>query len=411
MASKVRVHAKSLKWAALGIIDAYVKMYPHATLEDLNKTFPNRELGFGTDRDLLMTQKGLEKFVASTESTKDDEMLANWKETDYFVTMADGTKISFKPLYIWTKEKFQKLESMAKRYDVEVASFEEWQAGKKGSYSLEYLNGYVPPVTGKKSNKWLWIALGILALLALIFFFLGKSCSEEKVVPVVQNERVSDTDEENLNVTKHEQNEVDETDDANANEPEVSIFSKKKDPFSADMVKVKVEGTFKGTFTDFYISKYEVTQAQWLAVMGTRPSEFYGDNNPVENVSLNDIQEFLKKLNAMTGKKYRLPTSAEWAFAAKGGSRPKGYLYAGSDSVDEVAWCGENSDRKTHPVGKKKPNSLGLYDMSGNVYEWCENGDVRGGSWNYGEGYCAVSNRECYPPSYHSNNLGFRLAL
>ncbi|MCQ2218011.1 MAG: OmpA family protein [Paludibacteraceae bacterium] len=227
MASKIRVHAKSLKWAALGIIDAYVKMYPHATLEDLNKAFPNRELGFGTDRDLLMSQEGLEKFVESTESTKDDEMLANWKETGYFVTMADGTKISFKPLYIWTKEKFQKLESMAKLYDVEVASFEEWQAGKKGSYSLEYLNGYVPPVPEKKNNKWLWILLAAMAVLALIvFFLLGKSCSNEKVVvtervvtvtdtiTVIKVEKEIEVIEKNFNAAKFEQGAVDLMDDA-----------------------------------------------------------------------------------------------------------------------------------------------------------------------------------------------------
>ncbi len=186
------------------------------------------------------------------------------------------------------------------------------------------------------------------------------------------------------------------------------------------------------TVTDFYIGKYEVTQAQWKAVMGNNPSRFQGDNLPVENVSWNDIQEFIKKLNRLTGKKYRLPTEAEWEYAARGGKKSKGYKYAGSNSIGEVAWYDSNSGYETHPVGQKQPNELGLYDMSGNVWEWCQDwygnynsssqtnpsgpasGSYRvlhGGSWSYYARNCRVSNRDSNSPSSRRHNYGFRLVL
>jgi formylglycine-generating enzyme required for sulfatase activity len=189
----------------------------------------------------------------------------------------------------------------------------------------------------------------------------------------------------------------------------------------------------KVTVSSFYIGKYPVTQAQWEAVMGNNPSEFKNcENCPVENVSWYDCQGFIQKLNAKTGKTYRLPTEAEWEYAARGGKRSKGYKYAGSNEIEAVAWYGGNSNDKTHPVGQKKPNELGIYDMTGNVWEWCcdwygesyynsspgnnpkgpESGRyrvLRGGSWgNFAES-CLVAGRNDWDPGRRGDYLGFRL--
>ncbi len=189
------------------------------------------------------------------------------------------------------------------------------------------------------------------------------------------------------------------------------------------------------TVDDFKMGKYEVTQAQWKAVMGTNPSRFQGcDNCPVESVSWNDVQDFIKKLNKQTGKKFRLPTEAEWEFAARGGSKSKGFKYAGSNNIDEVAWYGSNSASKTHPVGTKKANELGLYDMSGNVFEWvedcwkdtyknapsdgktwtvgnCNTRVLRGGSWYYDSVLCRSSFRYYFIPDNRDSFIGFRCVL
>ncbi len=186
------------------------------------------------------------------------------------------------------------------------------------------------------------------------------------------------------------------------------------------------------TLSDFTIGKTEVTQAQWVAVMGSNPSSFKGDNLPVEQVSWDDVQVFLGKLNAKTGKTYRLPTEAEWEYAAGGGVGQKWAGTNDENSLGEYAWYMANYNRTTHAVGTKQPNQFGLYDMSGNVKEWCsdwyssyssspQNNPkgassgvmrvLRGGCWDDIAGHCSVSSRYTDGPGHGYLRQGFRLVL
>jgi formylglycine-generating enzyme required for sulfatase activity len=186
---------------------------------------------------------------------------------------------------------------------------------------------------------------------------------------------------------------------------------------------------------DFYLGKYEVTQGQWEKVMGDNPSHFKGRENPVEQVSWNDVQQYIDRLNSQSGRKYRLPTEAEWGYAARSGGKIEKYSGTSrEEALDEYAWHTENSGSGAHPVGQKKPNGLGLYDMSGNVWEWCAdcyNDDYykispknnpkgpgsgnrrvsRGGSWRSHPGSVRAARRAKSVPAYQGNNEGFRLCL
>ena len=200
--------------------------------------------------------------------------------------------------------------------------------------------------------------------------------------------------------------------------------------------------THNVTLSDFYIGKYEVTQAQWQAVMGKSVSQIasennwntygVGDNYPMYDISYNDCQEFIRKLNQLTGLNFRLPTEAEWEYAARGGKKSRGYKYAGGNDIGSVAWYNDNSGSKTHPVGTRQANELGPYDMSGNVLEWCQdwygayssssqtnptgsysgsNRVLLGGSWFSVARDCRVSYRNYYAPDNRDDFLGLRLAL
>ena len=190
--------------------------------------------------------------------------------------------------------------------------------------------------------------------------------------------------------------------------------------------------THQVTLSSYYIGETEVTQELWEAVMGSNPSHFKGSNRPVEQVSWNYCQEFITKLNTMTGKCFRLPSEAEWEYAARGGSRSRGYKYSGSDNIYDVAWFEKNSNNESHPVATKLPNELGLYDMSGNVSEWCsdsygsyssssqtnptgpKSGSYRvgrGSSWDCSAEHCRLSLRTGDLPVISFNDCGLRLAL
>ena len=200
------------------------------------------------------------------------------------------------------------------------------------------------------------------------------------------------------------------------------------------------------TLDSFYMAEFVVTEDLWEAVMNENKSKesrgflgrLFGNNKvprpregyPKTMISWNDCQKFIKKLNQLTGKNFRLPTEAEWEYVARGGNKNRGNKYSGGNIIEDVAWYSENSWATTHKVGAKSPNELGIYDMSGNVWEWCGDwyGDYtssahanptgptsgsfrvyRGGSWYRNASYCRVSNRGNYAPDYHYSDLGFRL--
>ena len=288
-----------------------------------------------------------------------------------------------------------------------------------------------------KIPKWLKITgLGCAGTVTLsfacmlFFFFVGVFLGDEELEPV------SDTEETWV--------------DADSDVAELPVADRTFTVKGVEFTMVYVEGgTFmmgsddadaeddekpvhQVTLSDYYIGQTEVTQALWQAVMGSNISCFKGDNLPVESVSWYDCQDFIGKLNQITGENFCLPTEAQWEFAARGGVYSKGYKYSGSNDIDEVAWYNGNSDGKTHPVGKKMDNELGICDMSGNVYEWCSDccddyttaavtdpsgpssafsRSNRGGSWGNVAADCRCSYRFSNEPAHARNSLGLRLAL
>ena len=189
--------------------------------------------------------------------------------------------------------------------------------------------------------------------------------------------------------------------------------------------------THQVTLSDYYISKYEVTEELWIAVMGKKRGLQRDSKKPIMYVSWEDCQNFIKRLNQLTGKSFCLPTEAQWEYAARGGKWSRGHTYSGGNNIEDVAWIVSNSGGVTHPVGQKSPNELGLYDMSGNVWEWCQDcydnyssvqqtnplgssGSYRvnrGGGWSYNAADCRVSRRSANNPTSTDRDLGLRLVL
>ena len=271
-----------------------------------------------------------------------------------------------------------------------------------------------PPPTPTPNRKWIYVVLAaVVVTMGVTLTLLTGHSSDEGIgdnTRLVENFETPNTSRAATSTT--------------ATSSSVETFT--ANGVSFNMVRVGGGSTVR----TYYIGETEVTQALWQAVMGSNPSNFKGSNLPVESVSWNDCKEFIRKLNALTGKEFRLPKESEWEYAAKGGNKSHGYTYSGcnsDDALEQYAWydknayyCGSShSDYGTHAVKQKRPNELGIYDMSGNVWEWCEdlysssgsNRVSRGGSWLSRARICRVSVRCNDAPSARGRSLGFRLAL
>ena len=219
--------------------------------------------------------------------------------------------------------------------------------------------------------------------------------------------------------------------------PEIEMIYVKGGTFSMGSNPDETEHAYETprhevTLHDYRIGKYEVTQELWETVMGDNPSVFKGKSRPVENVSWNDVNLFIKKLNKVTGRHYRLPTEAEWEFAARGGNESNEFVFIGGDEIDKIAWHFGNSEKQTHQVGLLAPNELGIYDMAGNVSEWTQDwfghykaesqtnpkgpksSDIgkifRGGHYSILSEYNRPAWRSVSNPNFRSSTIGFRLA-
>lgn len=302
--------------------------------------------------------------------------------------------------------------------DLSASSVENAQSDQNENLTKKSNETQVIKKTHKKhSMRIAWSVAGIIGLVAVVWMAImvfrdisdkTQSFNEELAIPVNSNVYVE--------LVKVEVGSFN-----------MGATSEMENPYEDEKPIHRVTLT-----NNYYIGKYEVTQALWQAVMGSNPSCFKGDDLPVERVSWNDCQDFISKLNAMTGKRFRLPTEAEWEYAARGGKKSRGYQYSGSNTLGDVAWYGDNSGSKTHAVGTKQPNELGIYDMAANVEEWCQdrygsyssspqtnptgaasgsNRVIRGGDWFFLAWDCRTSCRGFRAPGDRFNYLGLRLVL
>ena len=295
----------------------------------------------------------------------------------------------------------------------------------------------------KKSFNWNWL-FGIVVILCIVLAGMRGCNNGMRYFYRDQQLRRDSIRRDTVRQVYEERRAFTETKNFNVNGIEFKMVSVAGGTFnmgSEDVKALDIEKLVQSvTLSDYYIGETEVTQELWEAVMGSNPSYFKGDKNPVEDVSYNDCVGFINKLNTLLagqlpdGRKFRLPTEAQWEFAARGGNKGKNnnHKYSGSNSIDDVAWYWDNSSVKTHPVKQKQPNELGLYDMSGNVYEWCSDWGgsyssspqtdpegpskgssrvVRGGRWYSIARNCRVAYRNGNTPDYRSNDYGLRLAI
>ena len=362
--------------------------------------------------------RSIDKDYTSTETKKNiDELEKKKKDFDdsrklILIEMEKSSVLlkSLKEKYNETVDEINKIEKEICQLDKERKEILIEKLTEDESKEAESHNN--PP---KKRNGLLIVVLSIVLIYAIVVTVLSLGDSFNVGETADNKEAVV---QEDIAVTQVEKKKEEAKPESKPVKKELKDTSVKVNGVVFDMVVVK---GFKNG--DFCIGKFEVTQKLWKAVMGVSvkqqrdklDSSFRlrgeDDDMPIYYVSLGDCKEFVNKLNSLTGKKFRLPTEAEWDYAARGGSQAKKSASGDVNNVADYAWYEDNSNGTTHIVGQKKPNALGLYDMTGNVSEWCQNGVVRGGSWANTADNCRISSRSEVDGSIRSDATGFRLVM